>query len=332
MRTGRGGIVDSPRKGPLRGTGLTAALAARIVNSPAHAQHSWDLAKCQASAQAGHLCTPEHLETDLALLTVRAIADFLDPEIREAEVVRRRDPQMHLMNPEALPDPRTDPSHIQILHAWAETGVLESDTAARQDAARATTGTVTLQGISSLSVTIEQPNVTGGQCVVSRDSLQQAAVSRLLDAGTRAVSDTPAPPMLDVNVTTLSFGAERCAALVSVALRAAPDVAAGYHPFGGRKLLEDGSLLASSASDVAERIAIKSAEPLTPWFVGSARIRCAEFEIQSWRSADRPHDETRGIQPAVRRTGTSRPCTQGCSSPFFSRHSSPVLIPCMNAM
>lgn len=239
----------------MRGTRLAAALVALIVSSPAHAQHSWDLAKCQASVPAGHLCTPEHLETDLALLTVRAIADFLDPEIREAEILRRRDPQMHLMNPEALPDPRTDPAHIQLLHAWAETGVLESETAARQEAARATTETVTLQGISRLSVTIEHPNVTGGQCVASRDSLQQAAVSRLLVAGIRAVSDAPASPMLDINVTTLSFSAERCAALVSVALRAVPDVAAGYYPFGGRKLLEDRSVLASSASNFAERIA-----------------------------------------------------------------------------
>jgi hypothetical protein len=238
----------------LRGTRLTAALAALILSAPADAQHSWDLAKCQAAARAGHLCTPEHLETDLALLTVRAIADFLDPESRDAEVVRRRDPQMHLMNPEALPDPRTDPAHIQILHAWAETGVLESDTAARQEAETATTGTVALQGISSLSVTIEQPNITGGQCVVSRDALQQAAVSRLLVAGIRAPSDAPSSPMLDISVTTLSFGVERCAALVSVALRAAPDVT-GYHPFGGRKLLENRSLSASSASDLAEGIA-----------------------------------------------------------------------------
>ena len=102
---------------------------------------------------------------------------------------------------------------------------------------------------------VEHPNVTGGQCVASRDSLQQAAVSRLLVAGIRAVSDAPASPMLDINLTTLSFSVERCAALVSVALRAVPDVAAGYYPFGGRKLLEDKSVLASSASDFAERIA-----------------------------------------------------------------------------
>jgi hypothetical protein len=226
-----------------------------MASSPAHAQHSWDLAKCQASAQAGHLCTPEHLEADLALLTVRAIADFLDPEIREPEILRRRDPQQHLMNPEAIPDPRTDPAHVQLRHAWAETGVLESDTAARQEATRVAAETVALQGVKALSVTIERPNIIDPQCAAAQDSLLQAATAPLPGRGIRVVSGATASPMLDVNVTTLAFGAERCAALVSVALRAAPDAAAGDDAFGGRKLLEDRSVLASPASDVAERIA-----------------------------------------------------------------------------
>ena len=103
--------------------GFAAALVVLVVCAPAHAQTSWDLEKCRADAPAGHLCTSEHFETDLALLTAREISTFLDPENQALELLIRRDPQTHIRNPEAsLPDPRTDPTYIQLLHAWAESG------------------------------------------------------------------------------------------------------------------------------------------------------------------------------------------------------------------
>ena len=81
--------------------GLTAALMALIVYAPARAQNPWDLAKCRASTPTGHLCTPEHLDADLALLTAREIRSFLDPEIVAYELQLRRRPIMHFADPEA---------------------------------------------------------------------------------------------------------------------------------------------------------------------------------------------------------------------------------------
>src|SRR5437868_4136259 len=109
---------------------LTAAWAVLVVSVAAHGQGAWNLANCRASAAAGHLCTPEHLETDLALITAREISNFLDPESHARELLIRRNPQMHFPNPEAsLPDPRTDPTLVQLLHAWAEGGEIELESA-----------------------------------------------------------------------------------------------------------------------------------------------------------------------------------------------------------
>ena len=236
--------------------GLTTALVALILCAPAQAQDSWDLAKCLASAPAGHLCTPEHLETDLALLTARGIAEFLDPEFQAYELLIRRDPQMHMPNPEAtLPDPRTDPTLIQLLHAWAESGLLESE-ADRGSSWRATE-TAALKGITSISVTIEDSDSSDDKCRLANDALRLAATSPIIDGGIKVVSDDRVSPALSVNVTALSTGADGCAAFLSVSLRDLPYVTPGDQRATqavGRKLLEDGSWLTSPRSGFAQRV------------------------------------------------------------------------------
>jgi hypothetical protein len=247
---------------------LTAALVALIACEPAHAQNSWDLTKCRSSAPAGHLCTAEHLDTDLALLTAREIAKFLDPESQALELRIRRDPQTHIFNPEAsLPDPRTDSTVIQLLHAWAESGLIESEATARQASAsrigsnreslQRATATVALRGIKSISVTIEDSDSSDAKCRPTNDALRLAAIGPIVNGRIKVVSNQVASPALYVGVTALSISIDGCGAFLSVTLRDLPYPTPGYRQppkVVGRKVLEDGSLLTSPRSEFTERV------------------------------------------------------------------------------
>lgn len=96
--------------------GLTTALLTLIGCVPVHTQDSWDLANCSrnlsaSKSLAGHLCTPEHLEADLALLRAGYTEEVLTA---------------------------SGPLLISMLRGWAETGLVELATAVRQaEAARA---------------------------------------------------------------------------------------------------------------------------------------------------------------------------------------------------
>jgi hypothetical protein len=232
-------------------------MVALIACAPAQAQNSWDVAKCRSSAPAGHLCTAEHLDTDLALLTAREIAKFLDPESQALELRILRDPQTHNFNPEAsLPDPRTDSTLIQLLHAWAESGLIESEATARQSLQRAT-ATGALRGIKSISVTIEDWDSRDAKCRTTNDTLRLAAIGPIVDGGIKVVSNQLASPALYVNVTALPISIDGCGAFLSVALRDLPYPAPGYRQppkVLGRKVLEDGSLLTSPRSEFTERV------------------------------------------------------------------------------
>jgi DNA-binding phage protein len=107
--------------------------------------------------RAGHLCTPEHLEADLALLTARQVADFLDPEARVRAIKTRRD--RHIADPETIPDSRTDPSIQSFLHSMAETGNIELLAEMKQSAA----------AVKQAEAALYQPNVTS-----TRESLWRA--------------------------------------------------------------------------------------------------------------------------------------------------------------
>jgi len=247
---------------------LTAALVALIACAPAHAQNSWDLAKCRSSAPAGHLCTAEHLDTDLALLTAREIAKFLDPETQALELRILRDPQTHNFNPEAsLPDPRTNSTFIQLLHAWAESGLIESEATARQASAsqigsnreslQRATATVALRGIKSISVTIEDSDSRDAKCRPTNDALRLAAIGPIVNGGIKVVSNQLASPALYVGVTALPLSIDGCGAFLSVALRDLPYPTPGYRQppkVLGRKVLEDGSFLTSPGSEFTERV------------------------------------------------------------------------------
>jgi hypothetical protein len=244
---------------------LTAALVALIACAPAHAQNSWDLAKCRSSAPAGHLCTAEHLDTDLSLLTAREIAKFLDPESQALELRILRDPQTHNFNPEAsLHDPRTDFTFIQLLHAWAESGLIESEATARQASAsqireslQRATGTVELRGIKSISVTIEDSDSRDAKCRPTNDALRLAAIGPIVNGGIKVVSNQLASPALYVGVTALPISIDGCGGFLSVTLRDLPYPTPGYQQppkVVGRKVLEDGSLLTSPRSEFTERV------------------------------------------------------------------------------
>jgi hypothetical protein len=235
---------------------LTAALVVLIACAPVHAQNSWDLAKCRSSAPAGHLCTAEHLDTDLALLTARAIAKFLDPESQALELRILRDPQTHNFNPEAsLPDPRTDSTSIQLLHAWAESGLIESEATNRESLQRA--ATVALRGIKSISVTIENSDSRDAKCRPANDAWRLAAIGSIVSGGMKVVSNQLASPALYIDVTALPISIDGCAGFLSVALRDLPYPTPGYRQppkVLGRKVLEGGSLLTSPRSEFTERV------------------------------------------------------------------------------
>jgi hypothetical protein len=238
---------------------LTAAVVALIACAPAHAQNSWELAKCRSSAPAGHLCTAEHLDTDLALLTAREIAKFLDPESQALELRILRDPQTHNFNPEAsLPDPRTNSTVIQLLHAWAESGLIESEATARQaSTSQIGSNRVALRGFKSISVTIDDSDSSDAKCRSTNDALRHAATGPIVNGGIKVVSNQLAFPALYVDVTALPISNDGCGAFLSVTLRDLPYPTPGYQQppkVLGRKVLEAGSLLTSPRSEFTERV------------------------------------------------------------------------------
>jgi hypothetical protein len=254
---------------------LTAALVALIVSAPAYAQDAWDLAKCRASAPAGHLCTPEHLETDLALLTAREISNFLDPEGHSRELLIRRNPQMHFPNPEAsLPDPRTDPTLIQLLHAWAESGVIESQAAAPRRAGDQIESNAVLKGIRNIFVMIEESDSRDATCRPTNEALRRAAIDPIVGGGLRVVSKAASSPTLSVRLTALPLGSNGCAAFLSVSLRDLPYVTPGYESppkIVGRKVLEEGNSLTSSTAEFAPRV-IDQLRRTVAGFVGEVKL------------------------------------------------------------
>jgi hypothetical protein len=191
---------------------------------------------------------------DLALLTAQEIAMFLDPENQALELRVRRDPQTHIFNPEAsLPDPRTDPTVIQLLHAWAESGVFESG-AATLPPARETTA---LKGIKRVSMTVEDTDSSDNHCKSTNDGLRLAAIRPITNAGLKVVTGDLASPALYLTVTAASIGTDRCAAFISVALRSVAYLVPGYQRIpraGSSKLIEDASFLTSGGSEFAERV------------------------------------------------------------------------------
>jgi hypothetical protein len=227
---------------------------ALIACAPAHAQNAWDLAKCRASAPPRHVCTSEHLETDLALLTAREIADFLDPEFQARELVFRREPQTHLSNPEAFDDPRLDPGIIQLLHSWAERGVLESETAAQQAAVNQA-GSSLRQRVMSLSVTVEDSDSRDNRCRPANDVLRVAAIDRIIDAGVKVVSEDDASHTVSIMLTALPIGGGGCAAFLSVSLRALPSEYQRAIQSVGSKLLENRTFLTGPQSEFAALVA-----------------------------------------------------------------------------
>jgi hypothetical protein len=228
---------------------ITAALVALIACAPVHAQSTWNLARCGTTAPVGHLCTPEHLETDLVLLTAR----FLDPERQAAELRHRRDPQTHIRNPEAsLPDPRTDPTLIQLLHAWAESGLLESEAPQRGTAAPPA-----LKGIKAMSVNLEDADPKDARCSPANDAVRLAALGPISSGGIKVVSHELASPALYVGMTTLPIGPDACGAFLSVTLRDFPYVAPGYQQppkTASRIVLESGLFVSSPAPEFTSRV------------------------------------------------------------------------------
>jgi hypothetical protein len=235
--------------------GLGAALVVLGMCALARAQGSWDLAKCRASAPPGHLCTPAHLDTDLALLTAREIAKFFDPESQALELQIRRNPLAVIRNPEAsVPDPRTDPTLIQLLHAWAERGLIESEGAPGQ--AGAHRDTVALKRIKRVSLNVEDLDSSEDQCRSADAVLRRAAIGPLFDGKIKVVSDL-ATPTLYVSVTAAPIGTAACAAFLSITLRNTAYPVPGYEGMpraDSRKVFEDASFLTSPGPEFGERV------------------------------------------------------------------------------
>jgi hypothetical protein len=270
---------------------LAAAPVILALCVSAHAQDKWDLEKCRAAqaGHSGHLCTPEHLEADLAVLTAEYAALYDDPAWRPR-------------TPDAR-DPRTDPALRRFLHTLAENGSVEGEAAMKESEAalkRAEAAlyqpqvtssheslwrameTVALKGIKSIAISVEDSDSRDNRCRPSNDALRLAASRPIVDGGIKVVSDLVSPTLY-VNVTALSISLDGCAAFLSVSLRDLSYFAASYQqalaamghillmlPWqgdpkqppvhsvavstGSIQLIENGSLVTGPRSGFAERI------------------------------------------------------------------------------
>jgi hypothetical protein len=214
--------------------GSMPAMTASTGQEPAPARDTWDLATCRAVVHPGHLCTPEHLDADLVVLTANAVAFYNDPDFRARSVKDRR--ALHIANAETVPDPRTDPMMRSMLHSAAETGLLETETALKRAEAAfmdmrkplvssdheslwRAIETVALKGIKSISVSVEDSHPADDICRPTSEALRLAAIRPILDGGIKIVSDDLVSPTLDVNVTAFSTRPDGCAGFLSVSLR-----------------------------------------------------------------------------------------------------------------
>ncbi len=146
----KAGVGFKPPEAKMRTSLAAAAIVLRLC-VPAEAQESWDLARCQQSlsevkAKAGHVCTPEHLEADLAQLSQK------DWGATGNHVVPSR----------------------KVLRAWAEIAILETTTAAQPAVTSAPEPTPSNSG-PTIRWAAGAPH--------SREFLNQGRRVRIIDAG-----------------------------------------------------------------------------------------------------------------------------------------------------